>query len=189
MTTLLETERLILRSFTEDDLENLVELDSDPHVMHFLTGGRPTPRSVIEREILPRFLRYEGPSEAFGHWAAIEKATGRFVGWFDFHPPEGSEDPELGYRLLRSAWGKGYATEGSRALLQKGFGELHVDRVTAETMAVNIASRGVMEKVGMKLVRSFHTPWQGDPIEGAGQGEVEYAITKAEWEAQDGQGS
>ena len=43
---------------------------------------------VIQREVLPRFLRYDGSSEGFGHWAAIEKATGRFVGWFDFHPPE-----------------------------------------------------------------------------------------------------
>ena len=153
MTTLLETERLMLRSFTEDDLENLVELDSDPQVMHFLTGGRATPPEVIQREVLPRFLRYDGSSEGFGHWAAIEKATGRFVGWFDFHPPDGSEEPELGYRLLRSAWGKGYATEGSRALLRKGFRELDVNRVTAETMAVNIASRRVMEKVGMRLVR------------------------------------
>jgi RimJ/RimL family protein N-acetyltransferase len=186
MRVFLETERLVLRRFTEADADNLFELDSDPHVMRFLTGGKPTPRDVIRNETLPRFLRYYERSEGLGYWAAIEKSTGAFLGWFEFRPPEGGGpgEVELGYRLRKSAWGRGYATEGSRALIRKGFTELGVRRVVASTMAVNTASRRVMEKAGLTLARTFHQSWP-DPIEGAEHGEVEYALTKAEWEQQE----
>jgi RimJ/RimL family protein N-acetyltransferase len=186
MRVFLETERLVLRRFTEADVDNLFELDSDPDVMRFLTGGRPTPRDVIRNETLPRFLRYYERFEGLGFWAAIERSTGEFLGWFEFRPQEGGgpEEVELGYRLRRSAWGKGYATEGSRALIRKGFTELGVRRVLASTMAVNVASRRVMEKAGLTLARTFHRSWP-DPIEGAEHGEVEYALTKADWEQQE----
>jgi RimJ/RimL family protein N-acetyltransferase len=130
MQVFLETERLVLRRFTEADVDNLFDLDSDPEVMRFLTGGKPTPRDVIGNETLPRFLRYYERLEGFGFWAAIEKSTGEFLGWFEFRPQEGGGpgEVELGYRLKKSAWGRGYATEGSRALIRKGFTELGVQR-------------------------------------------------------------
>jgi RimJ/RimL family protein N-acetyltransferase len=183
MQIFLETERLVLCRFTEADVDNLFDLDSDPEVMRFLTGGKPTPREVIRNETLPRILHYYERFAGFGFWAAIEKSTGEFLGWFEFRPPEGGgpDEVELGFRLRRSAWGKGYATEGSRALIRKGFTELGVRRVVAQTMAVNTASRRVMEKAALTLVRTFHQEWQ-EPIEGAEQGEVEYALTKAAWE-------
>jgi RimJ/RimL family protein N-acetyltransferase len=179
----LETERLVLRRFTEADVDALSELDGDPEVMRFITGGRPTPRDVIRDETLPRFLRAYERFEGFGVWAAVERSTGEFLGWFEFYPPDGRgpEEAELGYRLLRSAWGRGYATEGSRALIRKGFAELGVWRVVAETMAVNAASRRVMEKAGLTYVRTFHQKWP-ERIEGDEHGDVEYALTKAEWE-------
>jgi RimJ/RimL family protein N-acetyltransferase len=83
--------------------------------------------------------------------------------------------------LRRAAWGKGYATEGSRALIGTGFAEHGVRRVVAETMAVNVASRRVMEKAGMSLVRSFFQEWP-DRIDGDEFGDVEYAIERGEWE-------
>ena len=183
MRVLLETERLVLRRFTEADVDALCELDGDPEVMRFITGGRPTPREVIRDEPLPRFLRAYERFEGFGVWAAVERATGEFLGWFEFFPPEGRgpEEAELGYRLVRSAWGRGYATEGSRALIRKGFTELGVRRVVAETMAVNAASRRVMEKAGLACVRTFHQQWP-ERIEGDEHGDVEYALTKPEWE-------
>jgi len=91
------------------------------------------------------------------------------------------DEAELGYRLKRSAWGKGYATEGSRALIQKGFAELGVSRVFAETMVVHAASRRVMENAGLQYVRTFHQPWPY-PIEGSEYGDVEYALRKTDWE-------
>ena len=183
MRVFLETERLLLHRFTESDVGNLHDLDGDPEVMRFVNGGRPVPRDVIRNETLPRFLRAYERFEGLGVWAAIERWTGEFLGWFEFYPRKdvGPDEVELGYRLRRPAWGKGYATEGSRALIRKGFTELGVRRVVAETMAVNAASRRVMEKAGLKYVRTFHQEWPWR-IEGEEHGDVEYALTKAEWE-------
>lgn len=190
MRVLFETERLVLRRFTEADADDLFDLHGDSEVMRFLTGGRPTPRDVILNETLPRFLRSYERFEGFGVWAAIERSTGEFLGWFEFHPPEGRgpEEAELGYRLRRSAWGKGYATEGSRALIRRGFTELGVRRVVAETMAVNAASRRVMEKAGLTYVRTFHQEWPWR-IEGDEHGDVDYALRKADWERREAAGS
>jgi len=183
MQIFLETERLVLRQFAEDDVDNLVELDSDPDVMHFITGGRPTPRPEIKSDVLPMFLDYHERFAGYGFWAAMEKSSGRFVGWFHFRPVAAAHpnEVELGYRLLKSVWGKGYATEGSRALIDKGFAELGVQRVVAFTMVVHVASRRVMEKAGLRLVRTFHQPWP-DYIEGEEEGDVEYALLRSEWE-------
>src|SRR6266566_1827769 len=167
MQVFLETQRLVLRRFTMADVDNLVSLDADPDVMHFVTGGMPTARDEIENELLPGFLDYYEQFEGYGFWAAIEKATGEFLGWFHFRPREeaGPDEAEVGYRLRKSAWGKGYATEGSRALISKGFADLGVRRVFASMMVVNVGSRRVMEKAGLKFVRAFHQPWP-DEIEG-----------------------
>ncbi len=188
MQVFLETERLVLRRFTMADADNLVSLDADPDVMRFVTAGVRTSREEIENKFLPAFLGYYQRYEGFGFWAAVEKATGEFLGWFHFRPRPDADpgEIELGYRLRKSAWGKGYATEGSRALIGKGFYEFGVQRVVAEAMAVNAASRRVMEKAGLKLVRTFHQPWPY-PIEGDQFGDVEYALEKADWQqAQDG---
>ena len=105
MQVFLETERLVLRRFTEADVDNLCDLDSDPAVMRFLTGGTPTPRAVIAQDILPAFLRSYERFAGFGVWAAIEKASGDFLGWFSFRPPDGArpDKVELGYRLRQAA--------------------------------------------------------------------------------------
>jgi RimJ/RimL family protein N-acetyltransferase len=180
----LETDRLVLRRFTESDVDNLVELDGDPRVMRFITGGRPTPREDIQHKILPKLLRDYHRVSGRGHWAAVERSTGQFLGWFELSTPEGGSDTEaeLGYRLRVSGWGRGYATEGALALIDKGFGELGLRRVYAQTMAVNTASRRVMEKIGMHWVRTFHPTWD-DPIAGAEHGEVEYELLRADWVA------
>jgi RimJ/RimL family protein N-acetyltransferase len=180
----LETDRLTLRRFTEADEDNLVELDGDPEVMRFLSGGKPTPREEVRSRVLPALFDYYERFDDLGVWAAQEKSTGRFLGWFHFRPHiKGPRDGdiELGYRLRRPAWGKGYATEGSRALIRKGFTELGVERVVAETMAVNAGSRRVLEKAGLTLVRTFHRDGL-EAIEGSEHGVVEYALIKADQE-------
>jgi RimJ/RimL family protein N-acetyltransferase len=185
MRIILETPRLVIRQFTEDDVDNLFNLNSDPEVMRYLTGGRPTPREEIRDQIIPFHLGVYDRLDRLGTWAAESTATGEFLGWFHFRPGHGSDDItniELGYRLRRSSWNKGYATEGSRALVSMGFTALGVERVFALTMTVNTASRHVLEKSGLTLVRT--APYEGAyVIEGAERGEVEYALTKTEWEA------
>jgi len=182
---LLRTSRLVLRQFTDGDLDDLTALDSDPEVMHFITGGLATPRREIEDEILPRWLRYYEESHTTGFWAADTRDSRRFVGWFHLRPGDGhsSAEPELGYRLRRDHWGMGLATEGSRALIDLAFAGDDVQRVLAETMAVHVASRRVMEKVGMTLVREFRADWPYR-IPGDEFGDVEYAIDRGDWEQQ-----
>ena len=196
MRVYLETERLILRRFTREDVDLLVALDGDPEVMRYLTGGQPTPREAIEHDFLPAWLRYYERGDDYGFWAAVEKGSGAFLGWFHLRPT-GDAPPgevELGYRLIRAAWGKGYATEGSRALVDKGFRELGVRRVVASTYQDNLGSRRVMEKLGMTLVRTFRmTPAElseGSAYDAAAMAaafpddDVEYAIEREEWERQ-----
>jgi RimJ/RimL family protein N-acetyltransferase len=180
---LLETERLVLRQFTMADADRLVGLDADPDVMRYITGGLATSRDEIEDHVLPGFIAWYGHRAGYGCWAAEEKLTGDFLGWFRFHPSRDDSPGEivLGFRLRRAAWGKGYATEGSRALIRKGFTELGARRVVAETMVVNLASRRVLEKAGLNLVRIFHQPWPYR-VDGRELGDAEYAVTKAEWE-------
>lgn len=178
----LETDRLALRPFTEADVDELVALDGDPEVMRFISGGRPTAHEVVRTRTLPRLLHVHPCFGTHGYWAAQERATGAFLGWFELRPlaEDSAAVAELGYRLRRAAWGTGLATEGARALLDKGFTDLGVQRVTAETMTVNTRSRRVMEKAGLSFTRSFTGDWP-EAIEGSEQGEVEYGLTRAEW--------
>ncbi len=178
----LDTERLVLRRFTLDDLDLLVELDADAEVMRFINGGEPVDRFEVAT-MLSWWIEYDERLDGLGFWAATEKATDAFIGWFHLRPgdDDGPFDAELGYRLRRSVWGRGLATEGARALIDKGFSELGLERVRAETMALNAASRRVMEKSGLRYIRTFRAEW---PVRIAGDehGDVEYAITRAEWE-------
>ena len=178
MKIFLETRRLILRRFTTDDVQDLFDLDSDPRVMRYLNGGEPASHETIRDEVLPRFLGYYERSDCHGFWAAMEKSSGRFIGWF--HLKAAGEDPvesELGYRLERDAWGKGYATEGSKALIEKSFCEFGVDRVVATTLPENLASIRVLEKAGLRfetrfVYRNTASSW-ADGREG-----VRYAISR-----------
>ena len=90
MEVFLETDRLLLRRFTTDDVGNLVELDGDPDVMRFITGGRPTPREAVRDDVLPAFLDYYRRFAGYGFWAAIEKSTGGFLGWFHLRHRRGA---------------------------------------------------------------------------------------------------
>jgi RimJ/RimL family protein N-acetyltransferase len=190
---LLETDRLILRRLTDADSDELVALDADPEVMRYLTGGRPTPREVIEREILPRFRSYGEYAPGFGYWAAVERRGSAFLGWFSLRPiADGHDDEvELGYRLRRAVWGQGYASEGARALVRKAFVDLGVRRVVATTYEENAASRRVMEKAGLRLVRRFRltiadlqtaATFDASSVELFDGYDVEYALDKDEWE-------
>lgn len=180
-TTLLETDRLILRRFTADDGGHLHALDNDPAVMRWINGGTPTPWAVTRDQILPGFLRYDDATPGFGFFAAMEKATGDFVGWFVFRPTGNAPgEVAIGYRFHKAAWGKGYATEGASALIERGFGEWGVERVIASTYEENAASRRVMEKLGMRHVRSFRYD-----AETAGGSDTFYTDSSDVWPGED----
>jgi RimJ/RimL family protein N-acetyltransferase len=188
MSIRLETSRMLLRPFDAADVDDLAVLHGDPAVMRYIDDGRPVPRPVVEDETLPALLReYRQLPDGFGRFAAVEKATDTFLGWFSLRPASTrglAGGTELGYRLRTVCWGRGYATEGARALVDSAFADLGVDRVVATTMTVNVASRRVLEKAGLRLVRTFFEEWP-EYIEGAEHGDVEYELTRAAWLSRD----
>jgi RimJ/RimL family protein N-acetyltransferase len=182
---LLETARLRLRRFVLADLDRLVELDSDPEVMRYITYGVPTPRERYEFEILPRWLAFYDAAPLLGYWAAELKGSGEFIGWFHLRPDRfDAGELELGYRLRRSAWGQGYAAEGGRALVTHGFECAGAGKVSARTLGANLRSRRVMEKCGLAYERDFVYP--EDILAGRSEAEraaVKYSVTKSCWQA------
>jgi RimJ/RimL family protein N-acetyltransferase len=179
MEIFLETERLVLRAFTAADAENLHELNADPDVTWYVTGGEPTPRDVVETQLIPRFLGFHERSDWQGYWAAETKRDREFLGWFHVLP-EADGVVDLGYRLRKAAWNRGYATEASRAIIDHCFAERRVRRITAHALAVNVPSRRVMEKCGMTRTGTYQ-PGSLPDIPGADQGAVAYALTRDQW--------
>jgi RimJ/RimL family protein N-acetyltransferase len=168
----LETERLLLRALVADDIELMVELDADPAVLRFINGGKPRTRAEVVDTL----------ERALGHrWIAFDRATGDFIGWFGLRPSKERERVRyLGYRLRQAAWGKGLATEGSLALIEIAFTRTDTERIRAQTMTVNTRSRRVMERCGLRFQRTFFEDWP-EPIEGSDLGDVEYELTKTDW--------
>ena len=181
----LETPRLRLRQFTPDDVDRLVELDSDPEVMRYITFGAPTPREVYTEVILPRWFAIYRDTPLLGYWAAEERNSGVFHGWFHLRPDRiDTGEQELGYRLRRDSWGRGYASEGASALIDHGFRRVRVEKISARALAGNHGSRKVMEKCGLEFERDFEyaddvTPGRA-PAERAA---VKYSITRLQWQA------
>jgi RimJ/RimL family protein N-acetyltransferase len=192
--TVLVTARLSLRQFTTADANDLLTLDGDPRVMRFL-DPKTKSRGQIQAEVLPRFLACYQRYPGFGCWAAHVRSDGGFIGWFGLRPvtptatamvdwpdahPGDITVASLGYRLRASAWGRGYATEGARALIRRAFTDLGVSQIVATTMAVNTASRRVLEKAGLQYVRTVHLDWL-DPLPGNDLGDVEYQLNRDDW--------
>jgi RimJ/RimL family protein N-acetyltransferase len=161
--------------------EHLVALDGDPEVMRFLTG-RARSREEVLGEWLPVLTREAGTGGVLGYWAGF--TDGDFAGWWGLSPdPDDSRQAELGYRLGRDLWGQGLASEGALALLAHGFDTAGLERIWAQTMAVNARSAAVMTRIGMRFARTWVGEWN-EPLPGWEDGEVEYAVTREEWKAQ-----
>jgi RimJ/RimL family protein N-acetyltransferase len=157
----LRTARARLRQLHDGDVENLVELNSDPEVMRYLGGG-PAPREEAEMGVARTKMYRERYGGRLGVFSAELTETGAFMGWFHLRPDRKNLDDvknlELGYRLKKEFWDKGYATEVSLALIAKAFDELGADSVFAVTDAENAASRRVMEKCGLAFEREYVDP-------------------------------
>jgi RimJ/RimL family protein N-acetyltransferase len=185
----LTTDRLVLVPLSDEHLELEVELDSDLEVMRFITG-RPHSRAEVEASHRRR-LAAAREVDGLGFWVGYADEV--FVGWWILQPPNGADQPkvageaDLGYRLLRRHWRRGYASEGARELVRYGFAEVGLDRIFAQTMAVNTASRATMTAAGLSFARAFMSAEDyPDPIPGAEHGEVEYEITRATWQTSNG---
>jgi RimJ/RimL family protein N-acetyltransferase len=145
----LETDRLIMRMWRNDDFEPYFQLCSDPEVMRFLGSGMTLDRFECWRHMA--FMVGHWHLRGYGPWAVEEKATGEFVGRIGFLNPEGWPAFELGWTLARKFWGRGYASEGARRALAYGFDELDKDHVISLIDPQNINSIKVAERLGEKV--------------------------------------
>ena len=144
----LTTPRLEIRRWRLDDVPAAFAMCSDPEVMRYVGDGRPVPNLEAMREFVARRIgRYE--TDRLGSWAITLRETGEVIGGGALAVVEEGPEIEVAYQFARAAWGKGYATEAARALLDHGFDALGLTRVIGITYPANLASRRVLEKTGM----------------------------------------
>lgn len=144
----LETERLILRMWRNEDFEAFAAMCADPEVMRYL-GGNTMTRLEAWRHM--GFMVGHWMLRGYGHFAVEEKSSGRFIGRIGFLNPEGWPGFEIGWTLARECWGRGYAIEGARRALEYGFVELDQPHVISIIHPDNRASISVAERLGEKL--------------------------------------
>ena len=145
----LETERLRLRMFRDDDLDAYARIVADPEVMRYLGDGQTLDRVGAWRQMA--MILGHWTLRGYGLWAVEERATGALIGRIGCYNPEGWPGFEVGWVLARAYWGKGYATEGARRALEYAFRELGRDHVISLIYPANAASTRVAERIGEKL--------------------------------------
>ena len=165
----IETERLWLRMFSPEDLDELARLFRDPQVMKYVGDGQPVSREEAERALTSIIKQWQ--THGFGRWAAVDKRTKEFVGFGGLRSLFGT--PEVVYHLAPAHWGKGLATELARAALRFGFEDRGFDRIVAIAKPLNAASIHVMEKLGMRY--EMHTSYYDIDV-------VQYGIDREEFE-------
>ena len=174
--TQIETDRLLLRPWQQDDVERLVALYGDPRVARFLSlDGRPWPRE--RSEAMFEHFRRQWRERGVGPWAAIDKRNGGWLGQIGLNElPRwpGPDKVEVGWDLHPPVWGQGLATEGARAALGYGFEVVGLERIISTARADNAASRRVMEKCGLAFKEEF--THKGALV-------AWYAIDRADWQA------
>jgi RimJ/RimL family protein N-acetyltransferase len=144
----LNTQRLVLRGWRESDLEPWSAMNADPEVCEHLGPPLTVERSVASAYSFQDDLDRNG----FGFWAVEVRATGEFLGFTGLDPVDDGmpfTGVEVGWRLARSAWGHGYATEAATVALTYGFGTVGLPEILAVTTSTNVRSRAVMRRIGM----------------------------------------
>jgi RimJ/RimL family protein N-acetyltransferase len=160
---MIQTDRLILRPWCDADRPAFAAMNADPEVMH----DYPAPLTRAECDL--QLDRYQAAIErlGYGRWAMERREDGLFLGYvgampiFNDHPC--APGAEIGWRMIRAAWGFGYASEGAAAALRDGFARLGFAEITAYTAPTNARSRAVMRRLGMArdASRDFEHPSAG----------------------------
>jgi RimJ/RimL family protein N-acetyltransferase len=145
---ILETERLLLRNQQPEDADVIAKMFGDAEVMRFIGDGKTYPRSAAEQSI-KKWNDYER-THGFTSWAVIRKEDNAFIGKCGFNYLPDNSDIELSYMLDEPYWGRGYATEIAKAVLEHGMNKLNMKRVVALVYPQNSPSIRVIEKTGMK---------------------------------------
>jgi len=155
MTTTLETPRLRLRPFVTDDWQALARLYADDTVMRYMQSGRGLPRKDAESRARGNITNFNDHwrRRGFGVWAVTERESGRLLGQCGLRHVEEARDVEVLYLLNKTVWGRGLATEAAGAALDFGFQTLGLERIIGLVRPENIASRRVLEKLGLRFER------------------------------------
>jgi RimJ/RimL family protein N-acetyltransferase len=145
----LRTPRLLLRAWRDEDLEPFAALNADPVVMEFF----PKPLDRTESDAAVARIRDHFAAHGYGFWAVEVPGVADFIGFVGLAVPrfEAHFTPcvEIGWRLARAYWGRGYATEAACAALDIGFRDLALKEIVSFTVPANLRSRAVMERIGM----------------------------------------
>ncbi len=164
--TEIETGRLLLRQWRDEDVDPFVDICADPEVMQYIGDGRPRTRERTEQHV--REFRRAWRDCGFGLYVIEETASGRMIGFSGFlvpdFLPEIMQAVEIAWRLARDCWGKGYATEASRAVLETAAPAFGLRRVVSICHVDNVASERVMQKIGMRFERETVVPDGGMPV-------------------------
>lgn len=147
MAIIVETERLILRTWLLNDLKDFFEIYGDPEVWRFINPKGVFQNDDVARRALRRGIAYQ-EEHGMCHWATVEKSRGKVIGACGFNLFEAGPELELVYHFAPLYWGRGYATEAGRACLSYAFNELNAQQIVASTYAENLASQRVLEKIG-----------------------------------------
>jgi RimJ/RimL family protein N-acetyltransferase len=145
----MSTERLILRQWRPEDVPVFADMNEDPEVMKYFPGPLTRQQSAGWAENCRQLLEKQG----WGLWAVEVRESAEFIGFVGLHRPtiDLPFNPcvEIGWRLKRSAWGNGYATEAAKACLRTGFEHIELQEIVSFTAIVNTPSSAVMERIGM----------------------------------------
>lgn len=160
MRKILETDRLILRELTLEDVDRIYQILSDPITMQF--WPKPFDYEGAERWVRRSVEAYR--DLGFGRYAIVLKPLGLLIGDCGFMRVEvnGVQENDLGYILDKKYWNQGFATEAAKACLQHGLEQLKMNRIVASMETKNLASKAVAEKIGLRLEREFTNPRNRD---------------------------
>ena len=150
MHVIIETERLLLRQFTEADAGLIFTLNEDPERTRYTLDpvrDRAHAQESLEKVILPQYSLYN-----FGRWAVHTRKDLDFIGWCGLKFRPELQETDLGYRFMKSSWGNGFATEAAFASLQYGFRQLGLKSIIGRALPANLASIRVLEKCGMEYI-------------------------------------
>ena len=151
MKVILETDRLLLREYVEEDAEAFFKLNSDPEVLRFVPDKRllnvEQARQILIDHPIADYRKY-----GFGRGACILKSTGEQIGFAGLKYLEELDEVDVAFRLMRTHWGLGLATEAALAAVRFGFTDLDLKRIIGLVIPENIASVRVLEKTGLQYV-------------------------------------
>ncbi|NAS29524.1 GNAT family N-acetyltransferase [Flavobacteriaceae bacterium R38] len=147
---IIETDRLFLREFVDQDAENFEKINSDPNVIKYTSDHDSSPKEAIKRFIN---TSNEYKKYGMGRWAVVRKNDGKFLGWCGLKYHEDDKIVDVGYRFYKEFWGNGYATEAAKASLEYGFNTLKLKEIYAHAHPDNSSSENVLIKCGLSFKR------------------------------------